>query len=595
MRPQRRATQVQMRPPVTPRGPDETPAGRSLFSPFTDVLLVLAVPAGILVLDHQWMFPGAQRDPWIYLGYFKAAPEWIKAFPGAYFGTRLSVILPGLFLHSLLPTLAAQLSLHLALAWLALLSFYGVASALFGRPPALLATICLGCQPFFLFSVGENYVDGFGIAYFLASLLAATAAARGRWKPGLLAAGALGAAIVTANLYYVIYLPVVAVHFIVLNRTASRRPLLRSFAWATAAASGAFLAFGIVSKIMGGRFLYLIPSTAFATTFIKSANPFWIPPATWLRHATWLVFPAMVLLGALATVISLRMHPRKEPTGLLLYTQVLFIGFPAVMFASFPLSPTVVFQQWYYASLMLPLAALAIAGQLSLARDRHPRRSIHFAWVAGVVLVASFAIRTPKSLLSHHGPTVLVPLLAFLPAIAVVISRTTGTAARLVFVLSLAASSIVARDLFPQSGDFDRFGGDRAQIFLQVDRSVSAYRSFDRSGELFFWFDEAEEKGVLFDMIAATSLSGWRIVTMGFPLFVPGGLTANGTPVTPGMKIVVLSARETAWPEAEQAIRSLSLRARKLHEDLIEGAAGPFRMIFLEVLAPRSQQAPAPA
>lgn len=593
MKPKRRATQVKKSPPVTPGGSGGTPALRGLFSPFTDVLLVLAIPAGILVLDHQWIFPGAQRDAWIYLGYFKAAPEWIKAFPEAYFGSRLSVILPGFLLHSLLPTLAAHLLLHLALAELALLSFYGVARELFGRPTALLATICLGCQPFFLFSVGENYVDGFGIAYFLAALLAATAAARGQWKPGLLAAGALGAAVVTANLYYVIYLPVVAVHFIVLNRTASRRPLLQSFVFATAGASGTFLAFSIVNRIMGGRFLFLIPSTAFATTLVKSANPFWIPPATWLPHATWLVFPAMVLLGALVTVISLRIHPRKEPTGPVLYTQVLFIGFLAMMFASFPLNATGVFQHYFYASLMLPLAALAIAGQLSLARDRDPRRSLHFAWIAGVVLVASFAITTPKSLLAHQGPIVLVPLLAFLPAIAVVISRMTDTAARLVFVLSLAASSIAARDLFHHRGDFDRFGGDRARIFLQLDRSVSAYRSFDRSGALFFWFDQAEEKGLLFDMIAATSLSGSRIVSMGFPLFGPGGVTANGTPVAPGMRIVVLSARETAWPEAEEAIRSLSLRARRLHEDLIEGAAGPFRMIFLEVLAPDAPQATA--
>jgi Dolichyl-phosphate-mannose-protein mannosyltransferase len=556
-----------------------------LFSPKSDVFTIFALPIVILLLDHQWIFPGPQRDPWIYFGYFKAAPEWARAFPGAYYGTRLSVIVPGFLLHHLLPSMAANVALHLALAWLALLSFYGVARALFGRPTALLSTICLGCQPFFLAAVGENYVDGFGIAYFLAALLAATQAARRRGTLSLVVAGALSAAVVTANLFYVIYLPLIAFHFLISNRAGARRPLLPSLTAATAGTMGTFAAFCVTNKLLGGRFLYLIPSLTIASALLKTANPSSTPPGVWLPLAVWLVFPGLVLIGALATLISLRTRPPGRRPDNLFYTQLLFLGFLALLPACLPQAPGIVFQWWYYASLMIPVAALAFAGQLSLWQDHVPARSVRFAQGAAVVLVLAYALRTPAGVRSLHVFPALVPLLAGVPALAVIVARVTGNPARLVFVASLALSSVAARDLFPHHAGFDRYGGERAALFAQMDRSVKAYRRFESSGDLYFWFDQEEHSGLLYDLVMATSLSGARVVSVGFPVLLPGGATPSGRRIGPGMRIVVLSSRLSALTEAEWALQSLGLHAWLRSEEKIDGPAGAFSMLFIEVTA----------
>jgi hypothetical protein len=84
-------------------------------------------------------------------------------------------------------------------------------------------------------------------------------------------------------------------------------------------------------------------------------------------------------------------------------------------------------------------------------------------------------------------------------------------------------------------------------------------------------------------MIAATSLSGARILSMGFPEIL-GGVTANGTPVRPGMKFAVLSTKRMAFRMADEALRRLKLQARPLGAERIDGPAGSFGIYFLEVV-----------
>ena len=55
----------------------------------------------------------------------------------------------------------------------------------------------------------------------------------------------MATAIVSTNLFYVVYLPVLAGPFIVLNRQHGRRiPLLSGVLWASLGATGLFVLFG---------------------------------------------------------------------------------------------------------------------------------------------------------------------------------------------------------------------------------------------------------------------------------------------------------------------------------------------------------------
>src|SRR3954471_16415815 len=127
-----------------------------------DGLVLLALPFALLGLDSRWIWGGPGRDEWIYYGYFRFARLHLAEFGDRYYSSRLPVILPGYLTRHLLPPLAANLVLHLGLYWLAAGSFYLAARAFFGRRAALLSTLILGSQPFFLGALGWNYVDGFG-------------------------------------------------------------------------------------------------------------------------------------------------------------------------------------------------------------------------------------------------------------------------------------------------------------------------------------------------------------------------------------------------------------------------------------------------
>src|ERR1700734_3112403 len=121
------------------------------------------MPLVQLVSGRHWLFDGPTRDAWIYYRYFRFARIYLRESGlETYYASRLSVVLPGYFLRHLLPPLAANALLHLALYGCALAGFYVAARLWCGRRAALLAALALGGNRFFLFEIGTNYVDGFG-------------------------------------------------------------------------------------------------------------------------------------------------------------------------------------------------------------------------------------------------------------------------------------------------------------------------------------------------------------------------------------------------------------------------------------------------
>ncbi|HEY6322328.1 MAG TPA: hypothetical protein VJA16_12290, partial [Thermoanaerobaculia bacterium] len=207
-------------------------------------VLLAALPLAQAALDRLWLFDGPGRDTWIYYGYFRFARVYLEEAASAYYSSRLSVILPGHLVSRLLPAVPANVVLHLGLYAGAIAAFYASTRIYTGRRGALLASLVLGCQPYFLLAIGSNYVSGFGLTYFLLALAAIAAAAGcpgGRAAGVLLAAaGAAAVVLVAANLFYALYLPLLAAHFLVLNRHGARRPLLPAAGWAAAGGAVAF-------------------------------------------------------------------------------------------------------------------------------------------------------------------------------------------------------------------------------------------------------------------------------------------------------------------------------------------------------------------
>ena len=62
-----------------------------------------AMPALQLVINRNLFVNPATNlliDPWIYTGFFLTLPDQLRRFSGTYYGSRLSVLLPGSLAHA---------------------------------------------------------------------------------------------------------------------------------------------------------------------------------------------------------------------------------------------------------------------------------------------------------------------------------------------------------------------------------------------------------------------------------------------------------------------------------------------------------------
>jgi len=517
------------------------------------------------------------------------------------------VILPGHLVRKLLPAVPANLVLHLGLYACAIAAFYGSTRIYAGRRGALLASLVLGCQPYFLWAMGSNYVPGFGLTYFLLALAAIAAAAS---RPGgraagvlLAAAGAAAVALVAANLFYALYLPLLAAHFLVLNRHGARRRLLPAAGWAAAGGTVAFAGLDAVGWLWGhGAKVFLAPTVLWLWDFSKRPSVFKHPIALWGPHAWWLVFPLIVLGASLAWLLRWHRETRSpappataggsdggagRPSGLRVFAQLQYVAAFAVM-AACELEPHgMPLEYFYYTLLLLPPACLALAGQLAPLVDRLTPRVFGGLAVATAAVLAPISVGRVQPWELGRVLTIAPPLAAGAIAVAVIAAGWRGLRPAVMVMASLIASLL----LIPNPFDSRRFGSHRGyadtyRYFRQVDSILTRLQAADPSMRLRLWCSTDEEDGPLYDSLACAWRLCDRLVTFSFP-DVAGGRMCDGQPLQPGMKVAVLTQRPppAAAAAAEGALESIGLRARWLGASSVPGPVQPISLLFLETAA----------
>ena len=109
-----------------------------------------------------------QSDPWFYLGYFHNLVNFKRdLFPGFYYGSRLSWILPGYLANWILPPLFANAVLHLGVHTVATASLFRILRSTAGVRAAFLTAILFSVNPWFWCVTGWDHVTGAAIAYLL--------------------------------------------------------------------------------------------------------------------------------------------------------------------------------------------------------------------------------------------------------------------------------------------------------------------------------------------------------------------------------------------------------------------------------------------
>ncbi len=323
-------------------------------------LLLLAITPWLQLAINPNLFltPGGNiyLDPWLYTGYFLSLPRLAQQFPGTYYGSRLSWLLPGYAANQVLPPFAAAYALHIGFFYVLLGSTYALVTSGVNRRTAFLVTQVVAWSSIVLAAVSWDYVDGAGIVFTMVTLLCLERAARqapfGRaWA---FAGGAAAVCMVSSNIVLVAFWALCLLFFLLRLSSRRWRDISVCVLMMAAGAAAGYLAFGYANTRLAGGWSYLAPQLREARSLAAAPNPWRVPISAWLGRAGWLVLIVLASLGAMTGLVARRrLTPfARVMQGLLLLAVALWVGVHV--------SGTPVMQISYYSSYLAPFALIAL-------------------------------------------------------------------------------------------------------------------------------------------------------------------------------------------------------------------------------------------
>jgi hypothetical protein len=512
--------------------PRSQPQRRHLVSLLTAdpyVWVIAFVPFYILAVSSNWIFsPPQSIDPWVYHGFFRNLQEYkADLFPGTYYGSRLSWILPGYVAYRFLPPLAANYVLHLGLWYTASFALYYAVRRTAGRQAGLVAAVLLGSYIHFLYAVGSDYVDGPANVYLLLCFALLTAAAddgRKRLAPAF--AGAAFAAVVYTNLFTILFAPVVALYFALLARRArgwTLRGRLASLAWFLAGFAGLTVFLGCVNLGLAGSFEFYMPSVYYVMAHVGQPNAWKLPVAQWIGQAEWLVLPVVVAGAALIALGSRRF--RSSPAGLAAAGAFL-LACGLMILCEWRGIP--VLQYSYYASYLIPPAFVVIGALLGGLLDDRPGAAGPLPASVALACVVLAIVTLPlwgynaylSQLRVHAWPFAPLALGGLFAICCLVRGKAASWAAVVALAACLATSSSIGY----------AFAGRHAEreTFARIAQAADAVDAVRGDEFIWFWYSKADPHFAEFHALHSIYLWGYTMVGEQFPSVKPDAVIADG-------------------------------------------------------------------
>jgi hypothetical protein len=553
-------------------------------------LVILILPLILIVLDDKWIFtPLGFIDGWIYYWYFHFFPELLKSFPGLYFGTRLSAILPGYVLYHIFDPLVADYVLHLAMYYVATSALYVTLKNIFDRHIALLTTIVMGCYTYFLASTGWDYVDGAGIVYFLITVMCLTLAAKASpWRLWLLAAGLSYAALIYSNIYWLTLAPLLPIYYLLANRLYRKNALLLSSAIFIAGGLILTLIFGVVTYFINGNFLFFAPSFNFATSFLGKGNLSVATSYLWLTQASWLSFPVLLLLTSVIVLIRSRLRQIEHENPFVVYFCLLYVFASFIFIGLQIIGRQSILQDSFYTSYLIPFMFLAFASQLATyLKEMNSRQFFTLAAGTLIIMIVPFAFSsTIKNAFQFwHFFSIVPPILLGLFGFIAVARAVEPIKIALVLFLSLSLGNVL---IYPEVSINNSANSNRAS-FATVVHGMSVMNAVAPPTELYVWYQLDEPLNKVYTTLASMQLGTFVYVAPShvsdnFPSLTSLRVGFDA-PLAVGTKVAILSADEHALDEAIKTLKHSGLGARFLSQNDISQGDIRFRIIFIEVIS----------
>ena len=539
-----------------------------------EILLLLLLPVLLLLINQSWIFnPNGSLDPWFYFGYFLRLKQYLITFSDAYYGTRLSWILPGYLAYSLFPPLVANYVLHLSFYYLATLSLYFILRPSVGRRAAFLTSASMGCYAFFLLAIGWDYVDGAGIAYFLLTVLMLSWAARKENQTTwMVLSGVFFGALIYTNLVWLAFAPSLTTYYALTGRPRWRRKTFISIAAFIVGVLAITLLLGSVNYFVGGKFFFFIPSVNFALGSTGKPNPASLDWQQWLPGATWLILPSTVLLATIAT-LALSSFRKSFGQADIIHLQATFVVTCLVMIL-LEVKGISVLQTVYYASYLIPSMFLAIGASLKSLATLSKGSFAVIATFALILIIFPFIATFWSS-----GQPIILGLL-FVAAILFSIASNLNQE-KIARVLAILLFTVSASISFDQGLNVKQLQANAltSKTFrdnqLTVSTEQKLFRDLDPTVSMFFWYSSKELE--VYRSIASASLWGYRLIGEEFPSLQeyrnpssstpplsPQRLSELKTRFTTSSKIAIFSRQEDVLQQAINSLKTVGFTAKSI-------------------------------
>jgi hypothetical protein len=411
--------------PLQPQKPepsiDHRRAAAALFNPiwqafttevapgprFWHYLLIAVLPAIFTLLNRNWLFEnGPHMDPWYYFGHLLHYPRFHNMLP-EYPGERITWISAGYVFVHILGHLPGLITLHIVVVLATLFTLYYLLVRLVDGPTALLTTVALGCNSYFIGPNGWDFPEGLMFLFVLLSLALVVSDRGSKEWLFLLLSGMTWAALLYTYVAWIALTPAYLYAVVLMVRRSG--PILRTTVRVACWTGAGWLATSVscagLYALMGGRGFFFRRNIVQALNIgVRLKVSPWVDP-DWIHKCTWLIFPVVAFLMASVAILP-RFHQKPGRRALLAFH---LLAVAAMVWLTF--RPVRILAFDYHASILVPGVFLVFALQLF----RVPNGATRLEW--GVLLVAvtalSLAPLGSRFLANHAPPVILVVLAAF--------------------------------------------------------------------------------------------------------------------------------------------------------------------------------------
>ncbi|MCL4254761.1 MAG: hypothetical protein KJ043_13425, partial [Anaerolineae bacterium] len=262
-------------------------------------------------------------DDYIYLGYQTEMPRYTDWFPAAnrYFGERVSWIAPTYPIRQIFSPIVANFIIHLGVYYVAIFSIYGVIQRLTHPNTAILTVLLMGHYPPFMRAVGWDYVDGFILACISLGLFFITQAcySANRHRLYLIGAGMMCMLVITSNIFYGVYMPIVILFALWLNHQHQRHAIIRCAFWMIFGGLVVYVLEGIYYNSLTGNWLTFTHSLTFSQSKFGDVQFQYINNVNFLKiFPTWHLLPIITLIITSVSILRKDKSPHLYPVSVLL-------------------------------------------------------------------------------------------------------------------------------------------------------------------------------------------------------------------------------------------------------------------------------------